>query len=143
MALRWPDKDPDELLDYTVDWSRYLDTLTIASVEWRYVFTEDVTISTVLRKKGTESDALSASSNIDTKGDDDPTTSEDESNPVGGLIVNSIPTPTSTTASIVLQGGVANKDYTLVCEITTSTSAKTSAAIVTKRLINLRVRERN
>ena len=111
MALRWPDKDPDELLDYTVDWSRYLDTLTIASVEWRYVFTEDVTISTVLRKKGTESDALSASSNIDTKGDDDPTTSEDESNPVGGLIVNSIPTPTSTTASIVLQGGVANKDY--------------------------------
>ena len=39
MALRWPDKDPDELLDYTVDWSRYLDTLTIASVEWRYILT--------------------------------------------------------------------------------------------------------
>ena len=37
MALRWPDKDPDEQLDYTVDWSRYLDTLTIASVAWRFV----------------------------------------------------------------------------------------------------------
>ena len=55
MALRWPDKDPDEQLDYTVDWSRYLDTLTIASVEWRYVFSEDVTISNTVRKKGTES----------------------------------------------------------------------------------------
>ena len=107
------------------------------------MFSEDVTTSTVLRKKRTESDALSAGSNIDTKGDDDPSTPEDESNPVGGLIVSNIPTPTNTTASIVLQGGVANKDYTLVCEITTSTSAKTSAAIVTKRLINLRVRERN
>jgi len=143
MALRWPDKDPDEQLDYTVDWSRYLDTLTIASVEWRYVFSEDVTISNTVRKKGTESDALSASSNLDSKGDDDPGTPADESNPVGGLIVNSIPSPTDTTASIVLQGGVANKDYILICEITTSTSAKTSAAIVTKRMINLRVRERN
>ena len=111
MALRWPDKDPDEQLDYTVDWSRYLDTLTIASVEWRHVLTNN----------------LGAKS----KGD------------ANGLIINSIPSPTSTTASVVLQGGVANKDYILICEITTSTSAKTSAAIVTKRMINLRVRERS
>lgn len=131
MALRWPDKDPDELLDYTVDWSRYLDTLTIASVEWRYILTNTLGA----KSKGDESLALSASSNLDA--------TDSEANPANGLIVNSIPTPTNTTASIVLQGGVANKDYTLICEITTSTSAKTSAAIVTKRLINLRVRERN
>jgi hypothetical protein len=130
MALRWPDKDPDEQLDYTVDWSRYLDTLTISSVEWRYVLTNDLGD----KSKGEESVALSTSSNLDA--------TDDESNPSGGLIVNSLP-KTDTTATIVLSGGVANKDYVLICEITTSTSSKTSAAIVTKRTVNLRVRERN
>ena len=37
MALKFPDKDPDERLDYTIDWSRYLDTLTIASVQWTFM----------------------------------------------------------------------------------------------------------
>ena len=37
MALKFPDKDPDERLDYTVDWSRYLDTLTISSVQWTFI----------------------------------------------------------------------------------------------------------
>ena len=35
MALKWPNKDPDEQLDYTVDWSRYLDTSTISAVVWK------------------------------------------------------------------------------------------------------------
>ena len=131
MALRWPAKAPDDHLDYTVDWSRYLDTLTIASVEWRHVLTNNLGA----KSKGDESAALSASSNLDA--------TDSEANPANGLIINSIPSPTSTTASVVLQGGVANKDYILICEITTSTSAKTSAAIVTKRMINLRVRERS
>lgn len=113
MALRWPDKDPDEQLDYTVDWSRYLDTLTIASVAWRYV-----------QADGTESSNLSASDTFN------------------GLTVNRV-TNTGTTATIVLSGGTANIDNKLICEVTTSTSTKTNAAIVTKRVINLRVRERN
>ena len=113
MSLRWPDKDPDEQLDYTVDWSRYLDTLTIASVAWRFIQTD-----------GTESSNLSASDTIN------------------GMTVNRIAN-TDTTATIVLSGGTANVDNKLICEITTSTSAKTTAAIVTKRVINLRVRERN
>ena len=113
MSLRWPDKDPDEQLDYTVDWSRYLDTLTIASVAWRFIQTD-----------GTESSNLSASDTIN------------------GMTVNRIAN-TSTTATIVLSGGTANVDNKLICEITTSTSAKTTAAIVTKRVINLRVRERS
>lgn len=112
MALRWPDKDPDEQLDYTVDWSRYLDTLTIASVAWRFV-----------QSDGTESSSLSASDTFN------------------GLTVNRI-TNTSTTATIVLSGGTVNIDNKVICEITTSTSTKTNAAIVTKRVINLRVRER-
>lgn len=113
MALRWPDKDPDEQLDYTVDWSRYLDTLTIASVAWRFV-----------QADGTESSSLSASDTFN------------------GLTVNRV-TNTDTTATIVLSGGTANIDNKLICEVTTSTSTKTNAAIVTKRVINLRVRERN
>ena len=115
MSLRWPDKAPDEQLDYTIDWSRYLDldTLTIASVAWRFI-----------QSDGTESSNLSASSTFN------------------GITVNSI-SNTTTTATIVLSGGTANIDNKLVCEITTSASSRTSAAIVTKRVINLRVRERN
>ena len=112
MSLRWPDKDPDELLDFTVDWSRYLGDLTISSVVWRYVQTD-----------GTESSNLSTSDTFN------------------GITVNSI-NNTNTTATIVLEGGTANVDNRIVCEITTSNSSKTSAPIVTKRIINLRVRER-
>ena len=34
MAYKWPNKDPDEIADFSVDWSRFLKTDTIASVEW-------------------------------------------------------------------------------------------------------------
>lgn len=34
MSFRWPNKDPDETLDYSVDWSRWLGAATISSVVW-------------------------------------------------------------------------------------------------------------
>ena len=34
MSFKWANKDPDEILDYSVDWSRFLGTATIASVVW-------------------------------------------------------------------------------------------------------------
>ncbi len=34
MAYRWPPKDPDEILDYSIDWSRFLATATITTVTW-------------------------------------------------------------------------------------------------------------
>lgn len=34
MSFKWPNKDKDETLDYSVDWSRYVGTATIASVTW-------------------------------------------------------------------------------------------------------------
>lgn len=34
MSFKWPSKDKDELLDYSVDWSRYLAGNTITSVVW-------------------------------------------------------------------------------------------------------------
>tara|TARA_R110002153_G_scaffold192897_1_gene346170 strand:- start:106 stop:420 length:315 start_codon:yes stop_codon:yes gene_type:complete len=33
--MRWPNKDPDEQLDYSVDWSRFLGTgVSLAGVQW-------------------------------------------------------------------------------------------------------------
>lgn len=34
MSFRWPTKDPDEVVDYSVDWSRFLGTATISTVKW-------------------------------------------------------------------------------------------------------------
>jgi hypothetical protein len=34
MALTWPNKDPDEVLDYELDWSARLGTDTISSSTW-------------------------------------------------------------------------------------------------------------
>ena len=34
MSFRWPNKDKDEVLDYSVDWSRFLGTANILSVTW-------------------------------------------------------------------------------------------------------------
>lgn len=33
-SARFPDKDPDETLDYTLDWSRWLSTDTIQASTW-------------------------------------------------------------------------------------------------------------
>lgn len=49
--MKWPFKDPDETQDYTVDWSRFLDTHTIASVQW-YVRAADGT-KTAIAATGT------------------------------------------------------------------------------------------
>lgn len=34
MSFKWANKDPDEILDYSVDWSRFLGVATISSVQW-------------------------------------------------------------------------------------------------------------
>jgi hypothetical protein len=38
MALKWQDKDPDDQLDYSIDWEAQLGTNTISSVTWK-IFT--------------------------------------------------------------------------------------------------------
>jgi hypothetical protein len=42
MAYKWPDKDKDEIVDYSVDWSRFLNTDTISAVTW-YITDSDGT----------------------------------------------------------------------------------------------------
>ena len=34
MALHWPNKDPDDILDYAVDWSEFLGLDTISASVW-------------------------------------------------------------------------------------------------------------
>ena len=34
MSFKWPNKDPDETLDYSVDWSRWLNGATISTIVW-------------------------------------------------------------------------------------------------------------
>jgi len=34
MSYKWPDKDPDEIQDYSVDWSRFLGDDTVSAVTW-------------------------------------------------------------------------------------------------------------
>ena len=47
MSFRWPNKDPDETLDYSVDWSRFLGSATIASVTWAVKSTSYTTQTTL------------------------------------------------------------------------------------------------
>lgn len=37
MSYKWPDKDKDEVVDYSVDWSRFLGTDGISAVTWSIV----------------------------------------------------------------------------------------------------------
>jgi hypothetical protein len=34
MSYKWPDKDPDEIVDYSIDWSRFLGTDTLTAADW-------------------------------------------------------------------------------------------------------------
>jgi hypothetical protein len=34
VSFKWVNKDPDEVLDYSVDWSRFLSGATITTVNW-------------------------------------------------------------------------------------------------------------
>lgn len=34
MSFKWANKDPDEILDYSVDWSRFLGATNILTVVW-------------------------------------------------------------------------------------------------------------
>ena len=34
MSLKWPNKDPDEILDYSIDWSRFIGSATLSTAVW-------------------------------------------------------------------------------------------------------------
>lgn len=90
MSLRWPPKDKDELLDYSLDWSRALGSdETIIGVSWFVV------------SNGEVKEPFSAGVSVD------------------GLTHIS-QTNTTTVATLYLANGIENKDYKLFCSVTTS-----------------------
>jgi len=114
MSYRWPIKDKDETLDYSADWSRFLDAATISSVQW-YVQTDS--IGKTLLASG--QDLTTAS---------------------GGTVTDSIQnvsqSNTSTVATINIGSGVNNREYTFTCSMTDSTGS------TAERTIKLRIREK-
>jgi hypothetical protein len=115
MSLRWPVKDPDEKLDYSVDWSRFLGDATIAGVEW-YVKTPVYNVKTLL---GPNQDLTTASSSATTDS-----------------IASEAQTKNNTVATIEIAGGVLNREYTFICRMTDSTNS------VAERSIKLAIREK-
>lgn len=113
MSFRWTTKDPDETLDYSIDWSRFLGTATISSVIWS-VQTPEIGKTT-----------LSAGQNLTTA----------SSSAVTDSIQNISQTNTTTVATINLAGGVLNRDYTFTCAMTDSTGS------VAERTVKMRIRE--
>lgn len=93
MSYKWPNKDPDEVLDYSVDWSRWLGTgVTISSVAW---FVDNASNVKTAFGAGTV---------------------------VNGL-QNVAQTNTTTVATINLGLGTANKEYKIYCRITDSSGS--------------------
>lgn len=115
MSYRWPVKDPDEQLDYSVDWSRFLDTATITNVQWSVKSNAYDTKTTLAA--GQTLTIASSSATTDS-------------------IQNVSQTNTNTVATINIGGGVANREYTFFCRITDSTGSQA------ERSVKLSVREK-
>ena len=43
MSLKWPDKDPDDQLDYSIDWTEQLEESTISTIVWKIIDASGVT----------------------------------------------------------------------------------------------------
>jgi len=115
MSFRWPSKDPDETLDYSVDWSRFLDTAIINSVIW---FVKSNTYNVKTR--------LNAGQNL----------TNASSSAVTDTIQNVSQTNTNSVATINISGGQNNVEYTFFCQMTDDTGS------TAERSIKLRLKER-
>jgi hypothetical protein len=115
MAYQWPFKDPAETLDYSVDWSRFLGSATIATVVWS-VQTPVYSTETILAS-GEDLTTATSSATIDS-------------------IQNVSQSNTTTVATINVASGVLNREYTFFCTMTDSTGS------TAKRSIKLKVRVR-
>jgi len=114
MSFRWPVKDPDETLDYSMDWSRFLDTATISSVTW---FVKTPEIGKTQIDAGETLTTASGSTVTDS-------------------IQNISQTNTNTVATINLGGGVLNREYSFICQIVDSTGS------TAERTVKLNIRQK-
>lgn len=127
MAFKFPDKDPDEKLDYTVDWSRYLtgsQTIYTVGSTWK-----------IQKSDGTYIEFVAGQS---FQGDQTVENVDSGEGATTGLTLVS-EDYTSDKSIIVLSKGIANTTYRLLCEI----QINDDEGLITNREINLRVRERS
>jgi hypothetical protein len=103
MSFRWPSKDPDETLDYSVDWSRFLDTATINSVKW---FVKSTLFNTKTEIAAGQT-LTAASSNA---------TTDDLQN-------------VAQTNTTNIAGGQNNVEYTFSCQMTDTTGSTAERSI--------------
>ena len=106
MSYKWPNKDPDETLDYSVDWSRFLGSATIFSVSWFITDADDVK-TPVSNVADTTVDGLTAK--------------------YVGI------TNTNTVATIRLSEGVNNTVYKITCQVN-DTNGLTTERVVKLRI---------
>lgn len=99
MSFRWPNKDPDEQLDYSIDWSRFLgDSITITGVLWSV-------------------DAADGTKTTIAGGDT-----------VNG-IQNVSQSHTNTVATINIGSGTNNVEYKFYCKITDSSGSQAERVV--------------
>ncbi len=115
MSFRWPNKDPDEQLDYSVDWERFLGSATISSVQW-FVKSSLYNTKTELGAGETLTTASGSATTDD--------------------IQNVSQTNTNTVATINIGGGQNNVEYTFFCRMIDTTGSQA------ERSIKLRLKER-
>lgn len=109
MSLVWPNKDPDDLLDYSIDWSDIASDFDISSVTW------------TVRSNGNPTETVLPAG-------------QDLTTASGGTIVDSIQNIqqalSGKTAIIYIAGGVPRRDYTFICTINTSISTIIQRAVI-------------
>jgi len=110
MSLIWPNKDPDELLDYSIDWSDIVTGFTISSVVWS-VRSNTHPTETVLTAG---QDRTAGSSGV---------ISDSIQNIQQALVGDKV-------AIIYIAGGIDLTDYTFICTVQTSISTKLQRAVI-------------
>jgi len=117
MSFKWPNKDPDETLDYTVDWSRFLGYDHATS-----------TGNTIANNLWFIDDASGVKTSISTS---ENTTVNGITTVFGGLTRDS----TNTACTIRLSAGTNNTTYKITSQITDS------SGLISERVIRLRIKE--
>ena len=110
MSLIWPNKDPDELLDYSVDWTDIAVGFTISSVIWS-VRSNTHPTETVLNAG---QDRIQGSSGA----------IQDTIQNIQQALVN------DRVAIIYIAGGIDLTDYTFLCTVQTSIATKLQRAVI-------------
>jgi len=109
MSLVWPNKDPDELLDYSVDWTAVTENMTITNVVWS-VRTTNYPTETILEAGR---DLTFASNGAETDS-----------------IQNISQALSGKSAIIYIAGGEDKRDYTFICTITTDLNSVLQRAVI-------------